>query len=144
MNKLTMTEMVQEFHDKFEYETPTSLSLRDKQVRKLRIKLIEEELEELKEAIADKDIVEIADALADILYVTIGAAQTFGIDIDAVFEEVHRSNMTKLGDDGKPIYNGVNCELKPDKPYGKILKGNSYSPPDIAKILGMKNYGVNK
>lgn len=136
MNMKTMIDMVREFHEIFD---PTSIqsspTLNTKAVQKLRIALIREEFEELKDAIKDKDIVEVADALVDILYVTFGASLAFGIDIDKCFNEVHRSNMTKLGPDGNAVLNGVNCPLKPDKPYGKILKGENYSPPDLAKII---------
>ncbi len=88
-------------------------------------KLIKEELQELFVAMAEKDIVEVADALTDILYVTYGAGHAFGIDLDACFREVQRSNMSKLGEDGKPIY----------REDGKILKGPDYSEPDLKKVL---------
>ena len=92
---------------------------------KLRYDLINEELEELKQAIKDKDIKEIADALTDILYVTYGAGHAFGIDLDKCFNEVQKSNMSKLGADGKPIYNES----------GKVMKGPSYFKPDLNKFL---------
>ena len=91
----------------------------------LRIELIAEELEELWDACEQKDIVEIADALTDILYVTYGAGHAFGIDLDECFKEVQRSNMSKLGEDGKPIY----------REDGKILKGPNYSEPDLKSVL---------
>lgn len=96
-----------------------------KEEASLRLDLIEEELDELTDAVVKGDVVEIADALADILYVTYGAAHTFGIPIDEVFAEVHRSNMTKLGADGKPV-------LRAD---GKAMKGPNYEPPQVAKII---------
>ena len=91
----------------------------------LRYELISEELSELKEAIEKKDIKEVADALTDILYVTYGAGHAFGIDLDKCFEEVQNSNMSKLGNDGKPIYN--------DK--GKVMKGPNYFKPNLEKIV---------
>ena len=91
----------------------------------LRIDLIEEELNELKEAVKNNDIVEVADALTDILYVTYGAGHSFGVDLDKCFDEVQRSNMSKLGVDGKPIYNES----------GKVMKGPDYFAPDLKKII---------
>lgn len=91
----------------------------------LRVKLIREELKELEEAIAYKDIVEVADALTDLLYVIYGAGHTFGVDLNACFDEVHSSNMTKLGPDGKAIKNS----------YGKVTKGPNYREPNLKKIL---------
>ena len=93
----------------------------------LRIDLIEEELNELKEAIKNNDIVEVADALTDILYVTYGAGHSFGVDLDKCFDEVQRSNMSKLGEDGKPIYNES----------GKVMKGPNYFAPDLKKIINL-------
>tara|TARA_B110000438_G_C15811414_1_gene649829 strand:+ start:1510 stop:1884 length:375 start_codon:yes stop_codon:yes gene_type:complete len=91
----------------------------------LRVDLIKEELSELIEAINDKDIVEVADALTDILYVTYGAGHSFGIDLDKCFEEVQRSNMSKLDESGKPIFNE----------RGKVMKGPNYFKPNIKKFL---------
>ena len=91
----------------------------------LRYNLIKEELDELKEAIDKKDIKEVADALTDILYVTYGAGHAFGINLDKCFEEVQNSNMSKLGLDGKPIYNE----------NGKVMKGPNYFKPDLSKLL---------
>jgi predicted HAD superfamily Cof-like phosphohydrolase len=91
----------------------------------LRYDLIEEELEELKVAIAKKDIKEVADALTDILYVTYGAGHSFGINLDNCFQEVQSSNMSKLGKDGKPIYNEK----------GKVMKGPNYYKPDLEKFI---------
>ena len=95
------------------------------ETQKLRLELIAEELEEMWEAIEDKDLVGVADALTDILYVTYGAGHAFGIDLDRCFAEVQRSNMSKLGEDGKPIY----------REDGKVLKGPNFSAPDIGKFL---------
>lgn len=97
----------------------------ENKILKLRIDLIQEELDELKEAISNKDIVEVADALTDILYVTYGAGHSFGINLDDCFSEVQRSNMSKLGDDGKPIFNES----------GKVLKGPNYFKPDLKKYI---------
>jgi predicted HAD superfamily Cof-like phosphohydrolase len=94
-------------------------------VAELRYELIREELEEMREALDNKDLIGIADALTDLLYVVYGAGHSFGLDLDACFNEVHRSNMSKLGADGKPIY----------REDGKVLKGENYSPPDLEKTL---------
>lgn len=94
----------------------------------LRLNLIEEELDELVHAAVNSDLVEIADALGDLMYVVIGAALEYGIPIDDVVTEIHRSNMSKLDENGKPIY----------RDDGKVLKGNSYSPPNIKEILDGK------
>ena len=97
----------------------------EKKITSLRYELIKEELDELKEAIDNHDIEEVADALTDILYVTYGAGHAFGINLDKCFEEVQNSNMSKLGFDGKPIYN--------DK--GKVMKGPNYFKPDLNKFI---------
>ena len=94
-------------------------------INQLRISLIQEELDELKEAMNNKDLIEVADALTDLLYVTYGAGHAFGIDLDKCFNEVQNSNMSKLGEDGKPIYNEK----------GKVLKGPNYFKPDLKKFL---------
>jgi len=94
-------------------------------VSELRYELIREELEELREALDGKDIVGVADALTDLLYVVYGAGHSFGIPLDKCFEEVHNSNMSKLGEDGRPIYRGD----------GKVLKGPNYWQPDLKKVL---------
>lgn len=94
-------------------------------VSELRYELIREELEELREALDDKNIVEVADALTDLLYVVYGAGHSFGIPLDKCFEEVHNSNMSKLGEDGRPIY----------REDGKVLKGPNYWQPDLKKVL---------
>ena len=97
----------------------------NKQITELRFDLIKEELEEFKDAIEKKDIKEVADALTDILYVTYGAGHAFGIDLDKCFDEVQRSNMSKLGVDGKPIYNEK----------GKVMKGPNYFEPNLNKFV---------
>ena len=94
-------------------------------INKLRIDLIKEELEELTEAINNNDLLEVADALTDILYVTYGAGHAFGIDLDKCFEEVQNSNMSKLDENGKPIYNES----------GKVMKGPNYFKPDLSKFV---------
>ena len=94
-------------------------------INKLRIELIKEELEELKEAMKNKDLLEVADALTDILYVTYGAGHAFGINLDKCFNEVQNSNMSKLDDNGKPIYNEI----------GKVMKGPNYYKPNLKKII---------
>ena len=109
----------------FGQEVKSKSSLSSEKINSLRISLIEEELDELKKAIQDKDIVEVADALTDILYVTYGAGHAFGIDLDQCFNEVQNSNMSKLGDDGKPIYNE----------NGKVMKGPNYFKPDLSKYI---------
>ena len=97
----------------------------DTNIVELRYSLIKEELEEFHQAIQDKNLKEIADSLTDILYVTYGAGHAFGIDLDKCFDEVQKSNMSKLGDDGKPIYNK----------HGKVMKGPKYFKPDLSKYL---------
>ena len=94
-------------------------------INSLRYNLIKEELEELKVAMKSKDLLEVADALTDILYVTYGAGHAFGIDLDKCFEEVQSSNMSKLGEDGNPIYNE----------FGKVMKGPKYFKPDLTKFI---------
>jgi len=93
----------------------------------LRQALLDEEVDELRTAVAAADVVAIADALADIVYIASGTAHAYGIDLDAVMAEVHRSNMTKLGDDGRPVY----------RDDGKVLKGPSYEAPQVATVLGL-------
>ena len=100
-------------------------ALSTEKINSLRISLIEEELDELKQAMKEKNLKEVADALTDILYVTYGAGHAFGIDLDKCFDEVQNSNMSKLGSDGKPIYNES----------GKVMKGPDYFKPDLSKYL---------
>ncbi len=125
MIRETNFDKVRIFMETFGQEVKREPELPDDETSKLRLELIAEELGELEEAIANKDLVEIADALTDILYVTYGAGHAFGLDLDACFREVQRSNMSKLGEDGKPIY----------REDGKVLKGSNYSEPDLKKTL---------
>ena len=118
-------ESVKKFMETFGQEIKEKASFPDDKITSLRYELIKEELGELKEAIDSKDIKEVADALTDILYVTYGAGHAFGINLDKCFEEVQNSNMSKLGLDGKPIYN--------DK--GKVMKGPNYFKPDLNKFV---------
>ena len=122
---MTNFEKVGAFMKTFGQEVKLRPSLSTDKINKLRLSLIKEELDELKEAISKKDLVEIADALTDILYVTYGAGHAFGINLDDCFEEVQKSNMSKLGDDGKPIYNEL----------GKVMKGPKYFKPNLNKFL---------
>jgi predicted HAD superfamily Cof-like phosphohydrolase len=116
---------VGKFMETFGQEVQTSPKLPKYAVQMLRLSLILEEYTELEDAIAEGHMEGIADALTDILYVTYGAGHAFGIDLDKCFEEVQRSNMSKLGADGKPIY----------RDDGKIMKGGNYSEPDLKKVL---------
>jgi len=118
-------EKVAEFMKAFDQEVKTSTGLSSAKINNLRINLIKEEVEELINAINEKNIMEVADALTDILYVTYGAGHAFGINLDKCFDEVQRSNMSKLGKDGKPIYNEA----------GKVMKGPNYFKPDLSKFL---------
>jgi predicted HAD superfamily Cof-like phosphohydrolase len=122
---MTNFKSVRKFMETFGQEIKEKASFPDDKITSLRYDLIKEELEELKEAMDKKDIKEVADALTDILYVTYGAGHAFGIDLDKCFEEVQNSNMSKLGSDGKPIYN--------DK--GKVMKGPNYFKPDLGKFV---------
>ncbi len=122
---MTNFEKVRLFMTTFGQEVKNKASLSSENINNLRINLIEEELNEFKEAVKKKDLKEAADALTDILYVTYGAGHAFGINLDKCFEEVQKSNMSKLGDDGKPIYNEK----------GKVMKGPKYFKPDLKKFL---------
>ena len=113
------------FMQTFGQEVKNKTEFPSEKITQLRYELIKEELQELNEAIKSKDMKEIADALSDILYVTYGAGHAFGIDLDKCFDEVQKSNMSKLGSDGKPIYNES----------GKVMKGPSYFKPDLNKFL---------
>jgi predicted HAD superfamily Cof-like phosphohydrolase len=116
---------VKKFMQTFNQEVRDKAEFHSEKIIELRYELIREELEELKQAIKDKDIKEVADALTDILYVTYGAGHAFGIDLDKCFNEVQQSNMSKLGSDGKPIYNES----------GKVMKGPNYFKPSLNKFL---------
>ena len=116
---------VKTFMNTYGQEVKEKASFPENKIVQLRIDLIEEELNELKEAVKNNDIVEVADALTDILYVTYGAGHSFGVDLDKCFDEVQQSNMSKLGVDGKPIYNES----------GKVMKGPNYFAPDLKKII---------
>ena len=122
---MTNFEKVGNFMKTFGQEVKTKAELSNNKINELRISLINEELEELKKAIEDNDILEVADALTDILYVAYGAGHAFGINLDKCFNEVQESNMSKLGPDGKPIYNES----------GKVMKGPNYFKPDLSKFL---------
>ena len=113
------------FMETFGQEVKTKPSFSTDKINSLRYDLIKEELEELKEAMKNRDLLEVADALTDILYVTYGAGHAFGIDLDKCFKEVQSSNMSKLGEDGKPIYNES----------GKVMKGPKYYKPDLTKFI---------
>ena len=113
------------FMKTFGQEVKTKPSFSSDKINKLRIDLIKEELEELQEAMKNNDLLEVADALTDILYVTYGAGHAFGIDLDKCFDEVQNSNMSKLGENGEPIYNEL----------GKVMKGPNYFKPDLSKFV---------
>ena len=116
---------VKTFMETFGQEVKTKPSFSTDKINSLRYDLIKEELEELKVAMKNKDLLEVADALTDILYVNYGAGPAFGVDLDKCFEEVQSSNMSKLGEDGKPIYNES----------GKVMKGPKYFKPDLTKFV---------
>ena len=122
---MTNFEKVGLFMTTFGQEVKKKSELSSEKINSLRISLIKEELDELTKAINENDILEVADALTGILYVTYGAGHAFGVDLDKCFDEVQKSNMSKLGDDGKPIYNE----------NGKVLKGPNYFKPDLSKFL---------
>ena len=122
---MTNFEKVRLFMKTYGQEVKDKAGFSDAKTNKLRIDLIKEELEELTEAMLDENLLEVADALTDILYVTYGAGHAFGIDLDKCFEEVQNSNLSKLGEDGKPIYNEA----------GKVMKGPNYFKPDLSKFI---------
>ena len=113
------------FMKTFGQEVKDKPSFSTDKINKLRLDLIKEELNELTEAMNNKDLLEVADALTDILYVTYGAGHAFGINLDKCFEEIQNSNMSKLDDNGKPIYNE----------HGKVMKGPNYFKPDLTKFI---------
>ena len=124
---MTNFNKVKTFMETFGQEVKTKPSFSSDKINTLRYDLIKEELEELKIAMENKDLLEVADALTDILYVTYGAGHAFGIDLDKCFEEIQSSNMSKLGEDGKPIYNEA----------GKVMKGPKYFKPDLSKFINL-------
>ncbi len=122
---MTNFNSVKKFMEVFGQEVKTKAEFPSEKIADLRYSLIKEELDEFGQALKDRDLKEVADALTDILYVTYGAGHAFGIDLDKCFEEVQRSNMSKLGEDGKPIYND----------QGKVMKGPNYFKPDLSKFI---------
>ena len=116
---------VKNFMETFGQEVKSKPSFSSDKINILRYNLIKEELDEFKQALDNKDLLEVADALTDILYVTYGAGHAFGINLDACFEEVQNSNMSKLGKDGKPIFNE----------NGKVMKGPNYFKPNLSQFL---------
>ena len=116
---------VKKFMETFWQELKSKPAFPSEKISKLRYDLIKEELDEFQEALNDKNLKEVADSLTDILYVTYGAGHAFGIDLDKCFDEVQRSNMSKLGADGKPIYNE----------HGKVMKGPNYFEPNLKKFI---------
>ena len=122
---MTNFEDVKVFMEKFGQRVNTKPQFPDQKTMQLRLDLIKEELNEMKEAMETKNLKEIADALTDILYVTYGAGYAYGINLDKCFKEVQRANMSKLGKDGKPIFNEK----------GKVMKGPDYSKPDLEKFI---------
>ncbi len=119
-------ELVGDFMEAFGQKVELEPTWPDFNTRELRIELIAEELDELSDAVADRDMIQIADALTDLLYVIYGAGHAFGIDLDECFKEVHNSNMSKLGPNGRPIH----------REDGKVMKGPGYFEPDLEGILG--------
>tara|TARA_B100000902_G_C26761225_1_gene645684 strand:- start:151 stop:531 length:381 start_codon:yes stop_codon:yes gene_type:complete len=123
----TNFELVGDFMESMEQDVLLAPEFPEEYIQKLRIDLIEEELDELHLAVDNQNMVEVADALTDLLYVVYGAGHAFGIDLDECFHEVHRSNLSKLGEDFKPI----------KREDGKVLKPDTYSPPDLKTVLAI-------
>ena len=123
--KITNFEMVGDFMEAFGQEVLYQPKMPDTKLAALRLDLIEEEVQELRDGLGKKSMLEIADALTDILYVVYGAGHSFGIDLDECFDEVHSSNMTKLGEDGRPMY----------REDGKVMKGPNYREPDLTAFV---------
>ena len=122
---MTNFNSVKKFMEVFGQEVKTKAEFPSEKIIKLRYNLIKEELDEFEEALKDRDLKEVADALTDILYVTYGAGHAFRLDLDKCFDEVQRSNMSKLDEDGKPIYNE----------HGKVMKGSKYFQPNLSKFI---------
>ncbi len=122
---MTNFQKVKKFMETFGQEVKSRPSFSSDKINMLRYNLIKEELDEFKQALDNNDLLEVADALTDILYVTYGAGHAFGINLDDCFEEVQNSNMSKLGNDGKPIYND----------QGKVMKGPKYFKPNLSKFI---------
>ena len=122
---MTNFNSVKKFMEVFGQEVKTKAEFPSEKIIKLRLNLIQEELDEFDQALKNKDLKEVADALTDILYVTYGAGHAFGVDLDKCFDEVQKSNMSKLDEDGKPIYNES----------GKVMKGPNYFKPDLSKFV---------
>ena len=122
---MTNFQKVKNFMMAFGQEVKSEPSFSNEKINELRYNLIKEELDELKTAMDNKDLLEVADALTDILYVTYGAGVAFGLDLDACFNEVHNSNMSKMDINGKPIFNE----------NGKVMKGPNYFKPNLSKFL---------
>ena len=127
---MTNFQKVKTFMQTFGQEVKTEPSFSTEKINDLRYNLIKEELDELKQAIDNKDLLEVADALTDILYVTYGAGHAFGIDLDKCFDEVQNSNMSKLDENGKPIYNDS----------GKVMKGPNYFKPNLSKFVSWLDF----
>jgi predicted HAD superfamily Cof-like phosphohydrolase len=123
--KITNFEMVGDFMEAFGQEVLYMPKMPDTNLAALRLDLIDEEVQELRDGLGKKSMLEIADALTDILYVVDGAGHSFGIDLDECFDEVHSSNMTKLGEDGRPMY----------REDGKVMKGPNYREPDLTEFV---------
>ena len=123
----TNFELVGDFMEAMDQEVLAYPVFPEEHIQKLRLDLIEEELDELHLGVDNQDIVEVADALTDLLYVVYGAGHAFGIDLDECFQEVHQSNMSKLGDNGRPI----------KREDGKVLKPDTYFPPDLKNVLSI-------
>jgi predicted HAD superfamily Cof-like phosphohydrolase len=125
MEQITNFEKVGDFMEAFGQEVLYVPTLPDFNLGALRLDLIEEEVQELRDGLGRSSLLEVADALTDILYVVYGAGHAFGIDLDDCFHEVHRSNMTKLGEDGRPMY----------RDDGKVMKGPNYEEPDLDQFI---------
>ena len=123
--KISNFEMVGDFMEAFGQEVLYMPKMTDTNLAALRLDLINEEVQELRDGLGKRSMLEIADALTDILYVVYGAGHAFGIDLDECFNEVHRSNMTKLGEDGRPLY----------RDDGKVMKGPNYEDPNLEQFL---------